>query len=95
MELQGLDIARLDMKVSLLKDQLDLIQDMVKHDSTRWDIRHGTNFEEEIRNIFIQNEPDKTKNFAYVVDDQLHDIRNNIKKMNGVCFYILYKQMFI
>jgi hypothetical protein len=43
-----------------------------------WEIKHGTIYEEEISNIIIQNEPDKTRNLAYVVNDQLHDIRNAI-----------------
>jgi gas vesicle protein len=74
-----------------LKDQLNLIQDTIKLDSRRWEIKHGTIYEEEISNIIIQNEPDKTRNLAYVVNDQLHDIRNvintgdkNLKKKDRV-----------
>jgi hypothetical protein len=55
------------MKGSILEDQLNLIQDTIKLDSTRWEIKHGTIYEEEISNIIIQNEPDKTRNLAYVV----------------------------
>jgi peptide methionine sulfoxide reductase MsrA len=33
-------------------------------------------------NIFTQNEPDKAKNLAYVVNDQLHDIRDAIKTVD-------------
>ena len=66
------------MKGSMLEDHLNLIQDTIKLDSTRWEIKHGTIYEEEISNIIIQNEPDKTRNLAYVVNDQLHDIRNAI-----------------
>jgi gas vesicle protein len=79
------------MKGSMLKDQLNLIQDTIKLDSRRWEIKHGTIYEEEISNIIIQNEPDKTRNLAYVVNDQLHDIRNvintgdkNLKKKDRV-----------
>ena len=79
------------MKDSMLKDQLNLIQDTIKLDSRRWEIKHGTIYEEEISNIIIQNEPDKTRNLAYVVNDQLHDIRNvintgdkNLKKKDRV-----------
>jgi hypothetical protein len=50
------------MKFAMLEDQLNLIQGMIKHDSTRWEIKHGTKYEEEIRNVFLQNEPDKTRN---------------------------------
>ena len=46
--------------------------------STRWEIKHGTDPEDEIRKIFNQNEPDKTRNLAYVINDQLHDIRDDI-----------------
>jgi hypothetical protein len=38
--------------------------------------KHGTKFEEEIGDICDQNEPDKTRNLADVVNDQLHDIRD-------------------
>jgi len=73
-----LAIDSLQMKVSMLEDRFNLIQDMINHDSTRWESKHGTNFEVEIRKIFNQNEPDKTRNLAYVVNDQLHDIRDDI-----------------
>ena len=76
--MQDLTIIYLPKKVSMLEDQLNLIQEMIKHDSTRWEIKHGTNFEEEIRTIFNKKEPDKPRNLAYVVNDQLHDIRNDI-----------------
>ena len=65
------------MKGSILEDQLNLILAMIKLDSTRWEINHGT-FYEEVSNIIIQNEPDKTRNLAYVVNDQLHDIKDAI-----------------
>ena len=45
---------------------------------TSWEVKHGTDPEDEIRTIFNQNEPDKTRNLAYVVNDQLHDIRDDI-----------------
>jgi len=76
--MQDLTIIYLQKKVSMLEDRLNLIQDMIKHDSSRWEIKHGTNFEEEIRTIFNQNEADKPRNLAYVVNDQLHDIRDDI-----------------
>ena len=89
--IQALAITNLQMKGSMLKDQLNLIQDTIKLDSRRWEIKHGTIYEEEISNIIIQNEPDKTRNLAYVVNDQLHDIRNvintgdkNLKKKDRV-----------
>ena len=66
------------MKGSILEDQLNLILDTIKLDSTRWEINHGTFYEEVISNIIIQNEPDKTRNLAYVVNDQLHDIKDAI-----------------
>jgi len=63
----------------MLEDDLYQIQDMIEHDSTRWEIKHGTKYEEEMRNVFLQNEPDKTRNLAYVVNDQLlHDIKEDI-----------------
>jgi gas vesicle protein len=80
--MQDLTIIYLQKKVSMLEDQLNLIQGMIKHDSTRWEIKHGTNFEEEIRHIFNQNEPDKPRNLAYVVNDQLHDIRDDITTLD-------------
>jgi hypothetical protein len=43
--MQDLTIIYLQKKVSMLEDQLNLIQGMIKHDSTRWEIKHGTNFE--------------------------------------------------
>jgi hypothetical protein len=46
----------------MLEDHLNLIQDTIKLDSTRWEIKHGTIYEEEISNIIIQNEPDQTRN---------------------------------
>ena len=73
-----LAITSLQMKVSILEDRFNLIQDMFNHDSTRWESKHGTNFEEEIRTIFNHDEPDKTRNLAYIVNDQLHDIRDDI-----------------
>ena len=89
--IQALAITNLQMKGSMLKDQLNLIQDTIKLNSRRWEIKHGTIYEEEISNIIIQNEPDKTRNLAYVVNDQLHDIRNvintgdkNLKKKDRV-----------
>ena len=45
---------------------------------TRWEISHGTQYEEEISLLFTQNEPDKTRKLASVVNDQLHDIRNGL-----------------
>ena len=75
---QALAITNLEMKGSMLEDQPNLIQDTINLNSTRWEINHGTIYEEEISNIIIQNEPDKTWNLAYVVNDQLHDIRNAI-----------------
>ena len=75
-EMQALTITNLQSKVSMLEDQLSLIQDMIKHNSTRWESKHGTKFEEEIGDICDQNEPDKTRNLADVVNDQLHDIRD-------------------
>ena len=60
----------------MLEDQLSLIQDMIKHNSTRWESKHGTKFEEEIGDICDQNEPDETRDQADVVNDQLHDICN-------------------
>jgi len=33
-------------------------------------------------NILNQNEPDKTRNLAYVVNDKLHDIRDDIITLN-------------
>jgi hypothetical protein len=73
-----LTITELQMKFAMLEDDLYQIQDMIEHDSTRWEIKHGTKYEEEIRNVFLQNEPDKTRNLAYVVNDQLHDIGEEI-----------------
>jgi hypothetical protein len=66
--------------VYMLEDDLYQIQDMIERDSTRWEIKHGTKYEEEIRNVLLQNEPDKTRNLAYVVNDQLH-IREDIITM--------------
>ena len=80
--MQALAITSLQMKVSMLEDLHDLIQDMIKHDITRWEIKHENNFEEEIRNILNQNKPDKTRNLAYVVNDKLHDIRDDIITLN-------------
>ena len=79
-EMHTLTIAELQMKFAMLEDDLYQIQDMIEHDSTRWEIKHGTKYEEEIRNVLLQNEPDKTRNLAYVVNDQLH-IREDIITM--------------
>jgi hypothetical protein len=62
-----LTITELQMKFAMLEDDLYQIQDMIEHDSTRWEIKHDTKYEEEIRNVLLQNEPDKTRNLAYVV----------------------------
>ena len=75
-EMQALLITNLQSKVSMLEDQLSLIQDMIKHNSTRRESKHGTKFEEEIGDICDQNEPDETRDQADVVNDQLHDICN-------------------
>ena len=80
--MQAIDITNLQMRVCVLEDQLNLIQDTIELDSTRWEISRGTLYEEEISNIFTQNEPDKAKNLAYVVNDQLHDIRDAIKTVD-------------
>ena len=72
----------LQMRVCRLEDQLNQIPDTIELDSTRWEISRGTLYEEDISNIFTQNEPDKTKNLAYVVNDQLHDIRDAIKTVD-------------
>ena len=77
-ESHTLAIASLQMKVFILENRLNLIQDMINHDSTRWEIKQGTVCEEDIRDIFIRDKPDKTRNLAYVVNDQLHDIRDGI-----------------
>ena len=79
-EMHTLTITELQMKFAMLEDDLYQIQDMIEHDSTRWEIKHGTKYEEEIRNVLLQNEPDKTRNLAYVVNDQLH-IREDIITM--------------
>jgi hypothetical protein len=71
-EMHTLTITELQMKFAMLEDDLYQTQDMIEHDNTRWEIKHGTKYEEEIRNVFLQNEPDKTRNLAYVVNDQLH-----------------------
>jgi hypothetical protein len=75
-----LTITELQIKFAMLEDDLYQTQDMIEHDNTRWEIKHGTKYEEEIRNVFLQNEPDKTRNLAYVVNDQLH-IREDIITM--------------
>ena len=82
--MQTVDLTtNLEMKVSMLQNQLYLIQDSINlDDSTRWEISHGTQYEEEIGNIFIQNEPDKIRNLAYVVNDQLHDIRDDLRTLD-------------
>ena len=78
-EMHTLTITELQMKFAMLEDDLYQTQDMIEHDNTRWEIKHGTKYEEEIRNVFLQNEPDKTRNLAYVVNDQLlHDIKEDI-----------------
>jgi hypothetical protein len=79
-EMHTLTITELQMKFAMLEDDLYQTQDMIEHDNTRWEIKHGTKNEEEIRNVFLQNEPDKTRNLAYVVNDQLH-IREDIITM--------------
>ena len=79
-EMHTLTITELQMKFAMLEDDLYQIQDMIEHDSTRWEIKHDTKYEEEIRNVLLQNEPDKTRNLAYVVNDQLH-IREDIITM--------------
>ena len=79
--MQATDITNLQMRVCMLEDQLNLIKDTIELDSTRWEISRGTLYEEEIGNIFTQNEPDKAKNLAYVVNDQQHDIREDIITM--------------
>jgi hypothetical protein len=79
-EMHTLTITELQMKFAMLEDDLYQTQDMIEHDNTRWEIKHGTKYEEEIRNVFLQNEPDKTRNLAYVVNDQLH-IREDIITM--------------
>jgi len=77
--MQAADITNLQMKVSMLENRLYLVQDTINlDDSTRWEISRGTQYEEEISLIFTQNEPDKIRNLAYVVNDQLHDIRNGL-----------------
>jgi hypothetical protein len=79
-EMHTLTITELQMKFAMLEDDLYQTQDMIEHDNTRWEIKHGTKYEEEIRNVFLQNEPYKTRNLAYVVNDQLH-IREDIITM--------------
>ena len=79
-EMHTLTITELQMKFAMLEDDLYQIQDMIERDSTRWEIKHDTKYEEEIRNVLLQNEPDKTRNLAYVVNDQLH-IREDIITM--------------
>jgi len=74
-------LTELQRKFAMLEDDLYQIKDMIKHDHTRMEFKHGTKYEEEIRNVFLQNEPDKTRNLAYVVNDQLHDIRDDIITM--------------
>jgi hypothetical protein len=54
------------MKFAMLEDDLYQIQDMIEHDSTRWEIKHGTKYEEEIRNVFLQNEPNVLRNFKSI-----------------------------
>jgi len=81
--MQAVDLTNLEMKVSMLQNQLYRIQDTINlDDSTRWEISRGTLYEEEIGNIFIQNEPDKIRNLAYVVNDQLHNIRDAIHTLD-------------
>ena len=81
--MQAIDITNLQMKVSMLENRLYLIQDTINlDDSTRWEISCGTFYEEEISLIFTQNEPDKTRKLASVVNDQLHDIRDAIYKVD-------------
>jgi hypothetical protein len=52
--MQATDITNLQMRVCVLEDQLNLIQDTIELDSTRWEISRGTLYEEEISNIFTQ-----------------------------------------
>jgi len=81
--MQAVDLTNLEMKVSMLQNQLYRIQDTINlDDSTRWENSRGTLYEEEIENIFIQNEPDKIRNLAYVVNDQLHNIRDAIHTLD-------------
>ena len=70
------------MKVYMLEDRLNLIQGMIKDDFRRWEIKHETDHEEEIRSVFNQNQADRIRNLAYVVNDQLHDIRDDITALN-------------
>ena len=75
--MQAADIISLEMKVSMLQNQLYRIQDTINlDDSTRWEISRGTPYEEVISLIFTENEPDKTRKLASAVNDQLHDIRD-------------------
>jgi hypothetical protein len=84
--MQAADITSLEMKVSMLQNQLYWIQDTINlDDSTRWEISRGTPYEEEISLIFTENESDKTRKLAYAVNDQLHDIRD--------AFYALEKKL--
>ena len=71
------------MKVSMLQNQIYQIQDSINlDDSTRWEISRGTQYEEEFSLLFTENEPDKTRNLAYVVNDQLHDIRDDLRTLD-------------
>jgi hypothetical protein len=54
-DIQALTITNLQMKGSMLEDQRNLIQDTIKLDSTRWEIKHGTIYEEEISNIIFHS----------------------------------------
>lgn len=72
------EIQALALTTYKLKIQLNLIQDTIMLDSTRWEIKQGTIYAEKISNIIIQNETDKTRILAYVVNGQLHDIRDAI-----------------
>jgi hypothetical protein len=84
--MQAADITSLEMKVSMLQNQLYRIQDTINlDDSTRWEISRGTPYEEVISLIFTENESDKTRKLAYAVNDQLHDIRD--------AFYALEKKL--
>jgi len=78
MQSLALVMTAIQMKVYMLEDRLNLIQGMIKDDFRRWEVKHETDHEEEIRSVFNQNEADRIRNLAYVVNDQLHDIRDDI-----------------
>ena len=81
--MQAADITSLEMKVSMLQNQLYQFQDTINlDDSTRWEMSRGTQYEEEFSRIFTQNGPDKTRKLASVVNNQLHDIRDALYKVD-------------